>query len=175
MTLILAALLVLSGCTKEASDFDMEKWVKIRFSYYSVDENIVLGLKILNTRDISMHCSHALSFLVNGKISAYPYHIKKFWLNKSMVSNAPKYKFEFTTEKELAQLLGPGIKKMKWKYGPICTNEISIEVMDDFTIREIKTEYDDDVKKLGDYYSEMKKKEALKESPISEAKKDSDL
>ncbi len=173
--LMVTMLLMLIGCIKEASDSDMEEWVKMKFSYYRDNDNIVLGLKILNTRDVHMHSRHTLSFLVNDKVSTYPFEINKFWLGKSMVSNAPKYKFEYTTEEKFAKLLGPGIKKMKWQYGPICTNEISIEVMDDFTIREIKIECDDYVKEIGVYYSEKKKKEAIKESPISEAKKDSDI
>ncbi len=175
IVLIFTALIMLSGCIRNASDSDMEQWVKIKCYYYGVNQNIVLGLEILLTGDTPMYSGHNLSFLINGKISKHPFYINKFWLNKTMVPNARKLNVDYFTEKEFGKLLGPGIKKMKWQYGPIFTNEISIEVMDDFTIREIRIEYDEFVKNLGETYYGNKKKEAIKESPISETKKDSDI
>lgn len=133
-----------------SSESKLKKWVMVKLNYYRVNQNIVLGIEILNKGNTGLSGLHSIVFMVNEKEHESPFEIPKFWLFKVMHPNRPKYLVEYMKVDEIISLLGPGVHKIKLKYGPVFSNEIEIEVTKAHLIKENKIYFSPYMKEIGD-------------------------
>ena len=145
--LVVMALFSMS-CKEYEREF--QENVQVQFSYCRSDANVALGLTIRNNGDRSIQSIADLIFLVNGKVHKRPFfHFGRFFLMKAMHPGKPKTLFDYTTVQNIGEYLGPGRHSLSWKYGPVLSNEMILEVTNDMQIKEIVVECDDRIRKAG--------------------------
>ena len=132
-------ILMLTNCSLSENDFT-EK-VNINFSYCRSNDQIILGLTVKSVEDQVIYPStkYNISFLVNNEVHQKPFTIYEEWLKKPILPNEPKLRLDYFDSSKLSKMFGKGIKRLKWKYGPIVSNEIVLEIKEDGSIKEIST------------------------------------
>jgi len=134
---------------------NFQKTVDLKFSYCRINDHIVMGLRAHNNGTSPVYPGATkLRFLVNGKESDPIFRISDAWRSKAILSGSSKEAFGYVDVHELANMLSIGTNTLSWKYGPVRSNTIILDVIRDGDIREIEVECEDRVRRLATSYAE---------------------
>jgi len=125
--------------------------VALKFSFCRVGDRVVLGLRVHNSSSRPIYPgAKQLTFLVNGREADPLIQINDSWRTKAILPGSPKGQYAYFSVSELAARLGVGEKTLQWKYSPVESNKIILDIMPDGGIREVHVECEDRVRRLAE-------------------------
>lgn len=152
--LLCALFFLSSGCGRGyQDDAALEKSVTIKFSYCRIENTVVLGVMGYNTSTHPIWGGRQLSFLVNGEEHEPLITVHGRWSHKPFIPNAPRGSFKHRTTQDVADALGVGVWTLEWKYGPIRSNQIILEIREDGSVHEVQVECEERVRRLAELHN----------------------
>jgi len=144
--LLLYIVIVLLPSCYYASDEEVEKLIRIEFYYYCCNSNLVLTLSMKNVGEHSIYASpfYSFDFMINGEVKPKPFDFYGS-LGKAFIPRAPKVRCEYTNVANFVRFLLQGRNHLQWKFGPVLSNEIVLEVDENGEIHEISTTHDEKI------------------------------